>query len=188
MGRIGYDGASIRRIAAAAHVSPALVMHHFGSKEGLRKSCDDLAISLTRRAIESVLAPAEPDTGASVSAAQMLSETFQDEEMAPVLAYLARALVDGSPACDALVDEIVASVLAVQQESVAAGTMAETRDPQMRAVLLTIWDLAPVVLARHVTRLTGADPLTPDGFARQAAATVEMYEHPLLTRTGGTRP
>ena len=31
----GFDGASIRTIAAAAGVDPALVLHHFGSKEHL---------------------------------------------------------------------------------------------------------------------------------------------------------
>jgi AcrR family transcriptional regulator len=31
----GYDGASIRHIAAAAAVDPALVHHYFGTKEGL---------------------------------------------------------------------------------------------------------------------------------------------------------
>ena len=31
----------MRAIAEAAGVSPALIIHHFGSKEGLRKACDD---------------------------------------------------------------------------------------------------------------------------------------------------
>ena len=31
----------LRTIAEAAGVSAALVIHHFGSKEGLRKACDD---------------------------------------------------------------------------------------------------------------------------------------------------
>jgi AcrR family transcriptional regulator len=33
--RDGYDGATIRDIAASAHVDPALVRHYFGSKEHL---------------------------------------------------------------------------------------------------------------------------------------------------------
>ncbi len=31
----GPDAVTVRQIAAAAGVSPALVVHHFGSKEGL---------------------------------------------------------------------------------------------------------------------------------------------------------
>jgi AcrR family transcriptional regulator len=36
--RYGYKGASLRGIAAAANVDPALVAHHFGSKEALWKA------------------------------------------------------------------------------------------------------------------------------------------------------
>lgn len=39
-GRHGF-GVGLRAIAEAAGVSAALVIHHFGSKEGLRKACDD---------------------------------------------------------------------------------------------------------------------------------------------------
>ena len=45
----GFDGATIRGIAAAAGVSPGLVQHHFGSKEGLRQACDDAVLELVRR-------------------------------------------------------------------------------------------------------------------------------------------
>ena len=31
----------VRAIATAAGVSPGLVIHHFGSKDGLRKACDE---------------------------------------------------------------------------------------------------------------------------------------------------
>jgi AcrR family transcriptional regulator len=36
----GPDAVTVRQIAAAAGVSPALVVHHFGSKEGLREAVD----------------------------------------------------------------------------------------------------------------------------------------------------
>ena len=39
-GSRGFD-TGVRAIAEAAGVSPALIIHHFGSKEGLRKACDD---------------------------------------------------------------------------------------------------------------------------------------------------
>lgn len=45
--RYGFEGASLRAIAAEANVDPALVAHHFGSKEGLWEAViDRLANSL----------------------------------------------------------------------------------------------------------------------------------------------
>ena len=39
-GEKGYDGATIRGIAARAGVSSGLLRHHFGSKQELRDACD----------------------------------------------------------------------------------------------------------------------------------------------------
>ena len=36
----GFDGVGLRDIAQRAGVSAALIVHHFGSKEGLREACD----------------------------------------------------------------------------------------------------------------------------------------------------
>src|SRR4029450_2363894 len=45
----GFEGATIRDIAEAAGVSPGLVQHHFRSKEGLRRACDEAVLDLVRR-------------------------------------------------------------------------------------------------------------------------------------------
>ncbi|NLG21793.1 MAG: helix-turn-helix transcriptional regulator, partial [Actinomycetales bacterium] len=39
-GRNGVKGTSMRAIAEEAGVSQALVVHHFGSKDGLQRACD----------------------------------------------------------------------------------------------------------------------------------------------------
>ncbi len=44
----GAKGATIRGIAKAAGVSPALVQHHFGTKEALRRACDEYVIETIR--------------------------------------------------------------------------------------------------------------------------------------------
>ena len=41
----GFDGVSVRDIAADADVSVGLIKHHFGSKEGLRQAVDEYFIS-----------------------------------------------------------------------------------------------------------------------------------------------
>ena len=40
-GAQGFSGTSIKAVAQQAGVSPALVIHHFGSKDALRAACDD---------------------------------------------------------------------------------------------------------------------------------------------------
>ena len=42
----GPDGVTVRQIAVAAGVSPGLVLHHFGSKEGLRQAVDEHVLGL----------------------------------------------------------------------------------------------------------------------------------------------
>jgi AcrR family transcriptional regulator len=44
----GFRGASIRGIASAAGVSPGLVQHHFGTKDGLRQACDERVMYLLK--------------------------------------------------------------------------------------------------------------------------------------------
>ena len=46
----GIGSATIRDIAQAAGVSSGLVRHHFGSKDGLRRACDEYAMAEGRQA------------------------------------------------------------------------------------------------------------------------------------------
>jgi AcrR family transcriptional regulator len=45
----GYERATIRGIARTAGVSPGLLRHHFGSKQDLRRSCDEYVSEQLRR-------------------------------------------------------------------------------------------------------------------------------------------
>jgi len=52
----GAEGTTARKVAAAAGVSPGLVMHHYGSMDGLRLTCDEHVASTIRRHKEEALA------------------------------------------------------------------------------------------------------------------------------------
>jgi AcrR family transcriptional regulator len=173
---VGFEGASIRRIASAAGVSPALVMHHYGSKEGLRAACDEYARGAAQESLGRIVS--------LMSGVQPASVAVFDDQAWTLLAYVARAVVDGTQAGDRLMDDVVSAVLAVQDQSVADGVMTDTDDRRMRAVLLTLYDLAPVILARHVERLTGADLHSPEGFARVARVAMSLYDAPLFIEKG----
>ena len=60
-GAHGIRATTIRSVAQAAGVSPGLVIHHFGSKEGLREACDDKVMEQLSEAEATALAsPARP--------------------------------------------------------------------------------------------------------------------------------
>lgn len=146
---LGLDGASVRTIATAADVSPALVIHHFGSKDGLRQACDHHVAALVRDAKEKAAAE-----GAGLDP---LAQLQAYDEGLPLLRYLSRTLVDGSPHVAQLVDEMVADAVAYTEQGVASGLMRPADDPRGRAAVLTIWSLGAVVLHEHVHRVLGAD-------------------------------
>src|SRR5680860_475244 len=96
----GHDAVTVREIATAAGVSPGLVLHHFGSKNGLRAAVD-------AHAAESFdVVFAELDGGnlaemlASGEATDVVAEAFARAfpHVSPLPAYLRRLLLTDDPA------------------------------------------------------------------------------------------
>lgn len=145
----GVDGTSLRVIAEEADVSPALVIHHFGSKEGLRRACDEHVVATISG--QKVAAMAQ---GPSMDVMSLLRES---EGGPPVMRYLARTLVDGSPEVVSLVDSMAAAGVESITEGVRAGLLEPVDDPEQLASLLTVWSLGALVLHEHVERLLGGD-------------------------------
>lgn len=170
----GVDGTTVREIASVAGVSPGLVMHHFGSKVALREECDtyvvDLIISGKREAIEHSWS------------LDSLAYVRSLESGPPVLRYLARTLVDGSPQVAVLVDRMVADGEAISRQAVAAGLMNPSDDERARAAVLTIWSLGALVLHEQISRLLGEDLLGDVTQAtRYMSAATEVLGRPPLT-------
>ncbi|GAA0966584.1 TetR/AcrR family transcriptional regulator [Acrocarpospora macrocephala] len=170
-GEHGYERATIRGIAETAGVSPGLVRHHFGSKEGLREACDAYLIKTVRRLNEEARefrAPREPGIMAAGRA-----------EARPYLPYLARALVEGSAA--PLFDEMVR----LSEEWLAEGDRARPDPPasdlRTRAAVGTAMALSISVLHQHVSRAIGVDVFSPEGDLLLARALIDIYSHPLMS-------
>ena len=179
----GVNGASIRGIARAAGVSPALVIHHFGSKDALRIACDEhVADTIRSRKREAMKQGPNIDPLASLRAAQ---------EGVPLLRYLARTLVDGTPQVAELVDRLVDDAQQYMQEGVEAGLLKPSRFPRQRAALLTIWSVGAVVLHEHVERLLDVDLLgawheSPEA-ANYVGPALEMFTDGLMTEAATVR-
>jgi AcrR family transcriptional regulator len=145
----GVARTSVRAIAAEAGVSPALVMHHFGSKDALRVACDQHIAALVRERKLAAMA-----AGASLDPLAALREARDDP---PVLRYLATTLVDGSPHVAELVDEMIDDATTYMEEGVRTGILRPTHDPRGRAAVLTLWSLGALALHEHVQRVLGVD-------------------------------
>lgn len=163
----GFEGATIRGIAEAAGVSPGLVQHHFGSKDGIRRACDDAVLELVRRKIAAVRDGeiTDPSFLATLYAAAL-----------PLVRYLARAIVDGSPAAASLVDELVAGteqyLHTTWPERFPVGS-PRTRDA---ATVLVAQSAGALVLHEHVARQMGLEPWKDILSPRIGLAQIDAYQ------------
>jgi AcrR family transcriptional regulator len=92
-GKHGIDATSLREVAKAAGISPALVVHHFGSKEGLVAAVDKAAL----QEFGGAYTFDETAEGSDLlrKRAEQTARVMRDRPEA--CAYLGRALVEGTP-------------------------------------------------------------------------------------------
>jgi AcrR family transcriptional regulator len=153
-GAQGIRATSLRAIADDAGVSAPLVVHHFGSKSGLRRACDQHVAATIRAQKQAAMA-----AGTQVD---VLGTLQQAQRSIPALMrYLGRSLTDTTPEVADLVDELVEDAIAYLQEGIRNGLLTPSDDLRGRASVMVIWSLGAVVLNDHLQRLVGAD-LTGD--------------------------
>ncbi|MFN8068253.1 MAG: TetR family transcriptional regulator [Mycolicibacterium insubricum] len=128
-GRHGF-GVGVRAIAAAAGVSPALVNHHFGSKDGLRTACD--------AHIAEVIKEAKTETLQTHDPAAWLTAMAEIDEYAPLTAYLVRSLQSGGALATALWQRMTDNAEQYIEEGVRTGVLKPSRDPRARARYLSM--------------------------------------------------
>jgi AcrR family transcriptional regulator len=128
-GQHGF-GVGLRTIADAAGVSAALVIHHFGSKDGLRKACDDHVAEEIRSSKSEAMRSNDPAT--------WFAQMAEIEEYAPLTAYLVRSMQTGGDLAKMLWRRMIENAEDYMEEGVRAGTIKPSRDPKARAKYLGI--------------------------------------------------
>jgi len=126
-GQHGFD-VGLRAVAQAAGVSAGLVIHHFGSKEGLRKACDDYISEEIRSAKTESLRSADP--------AAWFAQVAEIESYAPMMRYLVRSMQSGSELAKTFWRRMLDNAEEYLEEGVRAGTLKPSRDPKARAKYL----------------------------------------------------
>jgi AcrR family transcriptional regulator len=123
-------GVGLRSIAEAAGVSAALVIHHFGSKDGLRKACDDYVAEQIRTSKSEAMNSSDPAT--------WLGAMAEIEEYAPLMAYLVRSMQAGGELAMTLWRTMIENAETYLEEGVNSGILKPSRDPAARAKYLAI--------------------------------------------------
>lgn len=136
--RSGF-GAGIRTIAEDAGVSPALVIHHFGSKEKLRAACDEHVLAWTLETKRKNIRRA--------TSGQLLEVLAQTDEFAPLVGYVLRSLQDGGPVAHAFVQHMIEDAEEYTTEAVEAGIVRPSRDEAARVRYLVLSALGALLLS-----------------------------------------
>jgi AcrR family transcriptional regulator len=161
----GYDATSLRDIATAAKVDPALVIHYFGTKEGLFVAATGLPDGLSVLFENLAALPLHDFAAALVRAYLYLIDS---EGSRNAILALVRSAVSNDKAAAMLREFLTAQLLPV------IGRFTAHPDAQLRASLVTA-QLIGIATQRHVIRLEPLVKATPDEIVALAAPAIEQY-------------
>jgi AcrR family transcriptional regulator len=161
----GYDATSLRGIATDAKVDPALLIHYFGTKEGLFTAATGLPTGLSE-----VFAGQQGQTLSHF--AESLTRSYlgfvdSDQSRNAILA-LVRSAVSNERAAAMLREFLAAELLPV----IASRTGQE--NAPLRAGLVAA-QLMGVAMLRHVVRLDPVARATPDEIVALVAPVIVHY-------------
>jgi AcrR family transcriptional regulator len=168
--RFARDGfrAGLRAVAADAGVTAGLIVHHFGSKDGLRRACDEHVLAVVR--------DAKTKTLTDGSGSMLLTQMAQIEEYAPLVRYLLRSMQDGGALAREMTEHMIADADAYLSAGEAAGVIRPSRDRAARTRYLAYQATGSMLLwfSLHGTAVE------PEDFAAQLRRYLEELAFPAL--------
>jgi AcrR family transcriptional regulator len=170
----GFLKAKVRDIAAAAGVSPALVIHHFGSKAGLREVCDAYVLGI-------LLQRAREDANPAGVRSGIRDYLANPSEFHIQVHYMSRAIDEDSPAADRFVEALVAESEGVLSAGIADGSIRPTSDLRAMAVLTLLNSQALLTMPPAIARALGHETLNPEVMSRMAIPSLELYTYGAYT-------
>ena len=141
-GRHGFQSATVRAIAADAGVSPALVIHHFGSKDALREACDQYVTDTIDELTDQASTHLQPR--------DLLDLMTRAPALSPLVPYMIQAVTEGGPFAGKLWDRLVQDAETYLRAATAAGIVRPTADERSRAEMLSVFKLGAYMLARYI--------------------------------------
>ena len=178
-GASGVAASSLRATARAAGVSPGLIVHHFGSKEGLIRAVDEAVLTRINLALSEV--PIEGSGAELIEArAEVVAALLRRQ---PALCdYLGRALSERTEASVELFHRLF-TFAARDERLIAAGVLRADTDPFWRAMHQVILAVGPMLLRPLIERELGGELLAEDNLSRWTRARTDLLQRGLYAET-----
>ncbi|MEN5072547.1 TetR family transcriptional regulator [Isoptericola cucumis] len=136
--RSGF-GASVRAIATDAGVSPALVIHHFGSKDKLHEACDEHVLAW--------IAKSKRENMGKATGGRLLEVLAQADEFAPLVGYVLRSMQAGGAVGKSFVEHMIDDAEKYTAEAVEQGLAKPSLDERARVRYLVYSSLGSLLLS-----------------------------------------
>jgi AcrR family transcriptional regulator len=170
----GYEATSVREIAKASGVDPALVAHHFGSKESLwmavvDRIADEAAPMIAKTA--TLRDQAEPGARARVKEAVsiLIDQVFLTPDVGM---FFSTAATESGERLDVLIERLVRpfndALVPLLTEAIEAGEVPK-QDPQVMFMLL-VNGISKTVSYAHLLSPFSALPKRPKAFKQAVLA------------------
>jgi AcrR family transcriptional regulator len=162
----GYDGTTIRGVARAAGVDPALVHHYFGNKRQLFVDAMDLPVN-PAEIIEGLVASGDPEDLGERMIRFMLNVWDQEEDRAPLVAIVRTAMSDDQAAT--MVREFATTEILGRIVKAARG---DNQDLRMTLLASQVFGL---LIMRYIIKLEPLASAHPETVALAMGPTFQRY-------------
>jgi AcrR family transcriptional regulator len=166
----GYQGATIRAIAAAAGVDPALVHHFYGTKERLFAAAMELPVTPSE-AITAALARREPGSSLGTHMVRSALALWESAGIRGSLQAMLRSALTSEQAAATLRDFMAEAILR-PLASVAEGTNPDRTSYRASLIATQMLGLA---VGRYVLRFGPVAEASPDELAVAIGPVIDRY-------------
>lgn len=165
----GFTRTTVRGIATAAGVSPGLVIHHFGSKDGLRAACDDFVFDTLT----------ETKRANSYRSPLVVAEMFSGGTMRTNAEYLLKSLLDPSEQGQRFFDHYVEVIEQIVEEGFAGYVLRKAEDRRAQSTAIAALALAPMLLESKIRGVLATEDLFGT-MTRLTPYLFDLYLHGLI--------
>jgi TetR/AcrR family transcriptional regulator, regulator of cefoperazone and chloramphenicol sensitivity len=168
---VGVREATLRAIAGEAGVSAPLVLHHFGSKQGVVEAVEEWVQEQLRAVTADDGDPSDP-AAANSRRAEAFTGLLSERPL--LRGYIRRMVLERSDEGLDWFARMVSDGTANLRRRAEAGTARPADDSEATAAAITVMALIPILLPDHLRHVLGDDALN-----RWQGAVAELLRSPL---------